>query len=99
MEEDLRMISKQVHCGQYRRYGDFFRVWEITTEETDRNKVLEYCKNELSKKELPEAGEYKKNIRHGGKEDGNAHYYFKGYYSLEEVETGWKFTVCEPYCD
>ena len=23
---------KQTHCGQYKAYGDFFRVWEITTE-------------------------------------------------------------------
>ena len=27
--------ATSVHCGQYKRYGDFFRVWEIETENED----------------------------------------------------------------
>ncbi len=93
------MESKQVHCGQYKSYGDFFRVWEITTDETEGDKVLQYCRENLYERELPKKAEFKQNIRYGNKEFGNANYYFAGYYELEKINTGWKFTVCEPFTD
>lgn len=89
----------QIHCGQYKRYGDFFRVWEIETDEQDDNKVLEYCQNEICKKKIPSFSEWKPKIMHGGSEFGNPNYYFAGYCKLEKIENGYKYTVCEPYCD
>ena len=26
--------AKQIHCGQYKPYGDFFRVWNVQTDMT-----------------------------------------------------------------
>nr|DAF81553.1 MAG TPA: hypothetical protein [Caudoviricetes sp.] len=91
--------AKQTHCGQYRKYGDFFRVWEI---ETDMSKeaVLEKCFAELYKRRLPESAEYHREIRfETGGHSGDADYYFRGYYTLESIDNGYKFTVCEPYAD
>lgn len=91
--------AKQIHCGQYKKYGDFFRVWEIETD-MPREAVLEKCFAELCKTELPESAEYHREIRLGtGGHSGDASYYFRGYYTLEAVEKGYKFTVCEPYAD
>lgn len=90
--------AKQTHCGQYQKYGDFFRVWEIETD-MSKEEVLEKCA-ELCKRKLPESVEYHKEIRYGsGRRSGDANYYFRGYYTLEEIENGYKFTVCEPYAD
>ena len=90
--------AKQIHCGQYRRYDDFYRVWEIETDEP-QEKVLEYCFSELHKRKVPEYGEWHHAVKFGGERDGDMAYYFAGYYRLEEIESGYKFTVCEPYCD
>lgn len=97
---DTNMFNaKQTHSGQYKKYGDFFRVWEIETD-MSKEKVLEKCFTELCKKRLPESAEYHKEIRYGtGSHSSDANYYFKGYYTLEEIENGYKFTVCEPYAD
>ena len=94
------IAAKQIHCGQYKRYGDFFRVWEIETDES-KEAVLEYCFAELYKvKNRPApSGEWHANIRYGGERFHDADYYFRGYYSIEQTPTGYKFTVCEPYCD
>jgi len=94
----MKMIYevKQTHCGQYKRYGDFFREWKITTDESDIEKVKQYCFENLYK-ELPESNEWHKNIR--GKMQGNDSYYFRGYYTLKKVENGYLFIVCEPYTD
>ena len=91
--------SKQVHCGQYKRYGDFFRVWDIETDE-DKNNVLEYCFTTLYKRRIPESPEWHKNIRFGtGSKSNDANYYFAGYYSLEKANKGFKFIICEPSTD
>lgn len=93
-------VAKSVHCGQYKPYGDFFRVWEIETDCNDKEKVLEYCFSELDKRRLPEKDEWHRNIRHGtGEKSGDASYYFRGYHMLEKTDKGYKFTVCEPWCD
>ena len=91
--------AMQTHCGQYKRYGDLFRVWEIETKCQDKEKTLEYCFTELYKRRVPESGEYHANIRIGGEKSGDANYYFAGYYTLKKTNTGYNFTVCEPYTD
>lgn len=91
--------SRETYCSQYKPYGDFFRVWEIETDE-EKDKVLEYCFTNLYKCRVPESSEWHKNIRFGtGLKSGDANYYFAGYYSLEKVDNGFKFTVCEPFAD
>lgn len=95
----MEVKVEQIQCGQNRPYGDFFRKWKIETKEKDISKIKQYCFENLYKKELPEKHEYLKNIRHDGKESGNADYYFAGYYSLENAPYGYLFTVAEPFCD
>lgn len=95
----MNITAEQTHCGQYKKYGDFFRKWDITTDEKDREIVLNYCFENLYKRRVPESAEWHRNIRYGGAEDGNANYYFAGYYTLDETNGGYKFTVCEPWCD
>ncbi len=92
--------ATQTHCGQYKPYGDFFRVWEIEAACQDKGKVLKFCFGELYKRQVPESAEWHRNIRiQTGAKDGDANYYFAGYYTLEKTGTGWKFTVCEPFAD
>jgi hypothetical protein len=93
------MVAKQTHCGQYKRYGDFFRVWNIETACEDKVKVLEYCFTYLLKRRIPESAEWHFNIQRDGPNAGDADYYFRGYYTLGKTDTGYKFTVCEPYDD
>lgn len=90
--------SMQTHVGQYRRYGDFFREWDIETDEP-KEAVLEYCFSELYTRRVPEEAEWKANIVYGGPKSDDAGYYFGGYYSLKKTETGYYFTICEPYAD
>lgn len=91
--------AKLTHCGQYKRYGDFFRAWEIETD-MPKEAVIEKCFSELYKTKLPEEKEWRKEIRYGvGSHSGDAGYYFRGYYTLETIAGGYKFTVCEPYAD
>ena len=93
-----RFNTKQTQCGQYKRYGDFYRVWEIQTE-ASKEETFEYCFSELHKRRVPQRAEYMNNIKYGAKEWSNADYYFAGWYSLSEIDGGYKFTVCEPYAD
>lgn len=90
--------AKQTHCGQYKRYGDFFRVWEIETDEP-QDAVVEYCFSNLYKRRVPTSGEFHAAIRYGGEKWNDPGYYFAGYYNIEKTETGYTFTVCEPYAD
>ena len=91
--------ATQIHCGQYKRNGDFFRVWEIETDESIEA-VREYCFTELCKRsDIPPKGEWSAAIRYGGERWNDASYYFRGYYNLEETEKGYKFTICVPYAD
>ena len=95
--------AERTECGQRKRYGDFFRVWEIETDEP-KEAVLEYCFKELYNKKgidrLPTKSEWMKenNIETGSHSD-DAGYYFSGYHTLEKTEKGFKFTVCEPFAD
>lgn len=93
------MEVKLIHCGQYKRYGDFFRVWEIKTDGESPEEVVNYMKENVHKYDLPPSGEWSANIRYGGEKFDDPAYYFRGCYSLEKIEGGYKYTVREPYCD
>jgi hypothetical protein len=94
----MNITAKQTHSGQHRAYGDTFRVWEIQTDSTDEKEVLEYCFETLLRgRRVPERSEWKPNIMVGGAKFSDANYYFAGYYTLEKIPAGYKFTVCEPY--
>jgi hypothetical protein len=99
-ETKAELKAQPIHCGQYKPYGDFFRVWDIETDCEDKGKVLEYCFTSLYQSRIPESDEWHKNIRYGtGEKSGDANYYFAGYYNLNKTATGYKFTVCEPFTD
>lgn len=95
----MNISAEQTHCGQHKKYGDFFREWDIITGEKDREVVLDYCFENLHKRKVPESAEWHRNIRHGAEKSRDACYYFAGYYTLTKTSNGYKFTVCEPYCD
>lgn len=91
--------AKQTHCGQHKKYGDFFREWDIETD-LPKEEALEKCFSELYKRKIPESAEWHKEIRYGtGEHSGDAKYYFAGYYTLTKTERGYQFSVCEPYAD
>lgn len=95
--------TEAIHMGQYKPYGDTFRVWKVITEEQDIEKVRAYCLKEVYRKEVPEDSEWHKNIR-SNSDKYDASYYFRGYHKLEKKEfeneqKGYIFTVCEPYTD
>lgn len=98
-EAKAEFKATQIHCGQYKPYGDMFDVWDIETDCGDKAKVLEYCFSELYKRRVPESAEWYRNIQTGGAKSGDANYYFAGYCTLEKTDIGYKFTVCEPYDD
>lgn len=93
------MEAKQIHCGQYKRYGDYFRVWEIKTDGESKEEVLKYIRENVHKSDLPPSGEWSANVRYGGERSNDPAYYFRGCYTLEEVDGGYKYTVKEPFCD
>lgn len=91
--------AKQTHCGQYRKYGDFVREWDIETD-LPKEEVLDKCFTELYKRRLPESAEYHREIKfETGGHSGDADYYFAGYYTLSKTEKGYQFKVFEPYAD
>ena len=92
--------ATMTHCGQHRRYGDFFREWEIETEDTNKDNILNFCFENLYKRKVPLEAEWRANIRFGtGEKSGDAGYYFAGYYNLKPSDNGWKFIICEPFAD
>lgn len=90
--------AKMVHCGQYKRYGDFYREWEIRTDRSEEETV-EWCFENLYKRRVPRYSEWRKNIQYGGARWHDAGYYFAGHYSIHPIDGGFKFTICEPYAD
>lgn len=93
------MEAKLTHSGQYKRYGDFYKVWEIKTDGESEEEVLKYIRENVHKAELPPAGEWSANVRYGGERWNDLAYYFRGCYSLEQIDGGYKYTFKEPYCD
>lgn len=92
------MEVKVIHCGQNERYGDFFRVWEIKTDGESKEEVLKYIRENVHKYDLPPAGEWAVNVRYGGEKYNDFDYYYRGYYMLEVIKGGYRYTVREPYC-
>lgn len=98
--------AEQIHCGQYKKYDDFHRIWTIETDEP-RESVLKYCFSELHNKsyEVPPSAEWHDNIRYGGEKSGDMSYYFRGYYDLVKLSRDgespdvYKFEIVEPYAD
>ena len=90
--------AKEVHYGQYKKYGDSYLVWEITTD-MGQEETVEWCFQNLHKRRVPESAEWHKNIRIGGEKSGDYGYYFAGYYKVEKIDGGFRFTVCKPYTD
>lgn len=93
------MKATNIHSGQYRRYGDYYRVWLIQTDGESEEEVLNYIKKNVFSKDLPPSGEWAADIRYGGDKSNDAAYYFRGCYTLEKTNEGYKYTVREPYCD
>lgn len=91
--------AKLIHSGQYKRYGDTFRVWEIKTDGESEEEVLRYTRENVHKYDLPPAGEWSANVRYGAEHWNDAAYYFRGCYSLEKIDGGYRYTVREPFCD
>lgn len=93
------MEAKVIHCGQYERYGDFFRVWEIKTDGESKEEVLKYIRENVDEYDLPTCSEWETNVRYGGEKYKDLAYFFRGCYTLEKIEGGYRYTVREPYCD
>lgn len=79
------------HVGQYRPYGDFFRVAEILTRDTNPNSILEIMKT-FYRCNVPLKKDWD-NKRKTIEE------YFAGYCTVESIPGGFKYTKCEPYDD
>lgn len=91
--------AKLVHSGQYCHYGDFFRVWELKTDGESEEEVLRYIRENVYKSDLPHSGEWGANVRYGGEHANDPAYYFRGCYSLEKIDGGYRYTVKEPFRD
>lgn len=83
-----------VHSGQYRRYGDYYRVWDINDPDASPDEILAHFFKDGQP--LPNAAEFSAKTWKGGSDPA---YYFRGYYKLVKTEYGYRFTICEPYCD
>lgn len=81
------------HTGQFRPYGDFFRIYDINTNCPDKDIVVDMVKTILrpEDKNIPGEGIWRKL-------EGPDNY-FRGYYTIEKTSTGWRYTKCEPYAD
>lgn len=54
--------AKQTHCGQYKPYGDFFRIWNVQTD-LPQDEVVKWCFEKLYHgKVLPIHAEWRANI-------------------------------------
>lgn len=91
--------AKKIHEGQYRKCDAYYKIWEIETD-LPENEVVEWCfENLYTWKRLPSAEEWRKNRRYGGEKFGDIGYNLAGYYILDKIENGFKFTICKPYDD
>lgn len=86
-------IATVEHTGQYRPYGDFFRIYHIETNCTDKDIVVDMVKTFIAPedKNVPVKEEWSKLP---GPDN-----YFRGYYTIEKTSTGYKYTKCEPFTD
>lgn len=90
--------AQQMHVGQYKPYGDFFREWFIETD-LPEEEALEKCFTLERARKVPERSEWRANICVGGAHHRDANYYFSGYYMFKKIAGGYRFTIGEPYAD
>ena len=77
------------HVGQYRPYGDTYRVCEIhTTQELSVSDILSLIDN---RGKLPKEEFDSKQLTMSE--------YFTGYYTIEKTQYGYLYTGVEPYTD
>ena len=77
------------HSGQYRPYGDTFRVAEIKTEDTNPQSILELMRV-FFRYDVPLKENWGK---------GTMAEYFAGWCTVEPIEGGFRYTKCEPWTD
>jgi hypothetical protein len=77
------------HVGQYRPYGDTYRVCEVRTDEQLSDSDVLNLVGEHHKR--PKA-EFDKGC-------SSPMEYFAGWYTVEHTEYGYLYTGCEPYTD
>ena len=98
------ITAKRIHAGQYQRYGDWFEVYEVTSDApiTEQD-VIEWSKENLSEwrpEDLPHHDEWSENITYGGPRWGDPEYYFTGYYTIrKQGENTYEVSICRPYAD
>ena len=90
--------ATQSFVGQRKRYGDFFREWDVLSDGSIEE-VTEWCFDNLYKRRVPHSADWHHAIRYGNEKHGDAGYYFGGYYDIIEIDGGYKFIICEPYAD
>lgn len=91
--------ARRIHCGQYKRYGDFFRVWEVETDLPEEEAVNWCFENLYHGWALPREAKWRNDVRFDGEHGRDPGYYFRGYYNVREIDGGFKFTICEPFAD
>ena len=80
------------HTGQYRPYGDSFYVANIVTSCKDESTVIEAMR--VADSHMPKYSKKEWDAMH--KDAGT---YFAGWYQVEPIPEGWKYTECKPYTD
>lgn len=86
-------VATVEHTGQYRPYGDTFRVYNIETTCQDKDIVVDMVKTILrpEDKNVPVNEEWRKL-------EGPDNY-FRGYYELKVEPYGYRYIKCEPFTD
>lgn len=67
--------------------------------ENPKKKYFDTSAKMSTKPISPHSGEWSANVRYGGERANDPAYYFRGCYSLEKIDGGYRYTVKEPYCD
>lgn len=93
-KETLKIIENAV-----KTYGPLMQMVVCIEELAELQKELTKCIREnVHKYDLPPAGEWAVNVRYGGEKYNDFDYYYRGYYMLEVIKGGYRYTVREPYC-
>lgn len=86
-------IATVEHTGQYRPYGDTFRIYNINTYCPNKDIVVDMVKTFIAPedKNVPVKEEWRKL-------EGPDNY-FRGYYELKVEPYGYRYIKCKPYTD
>lgn len=88
--KQLNVELNWTHVGQYHAYGDTYRECEIHTPDIlEDNEVLLLVQE---KHKLPKE-EWKV------KSQNDIMVYFRGWYTIDKTDYGYKYIGCEPYDD